>query len=613
MALYSEVGFGVVAGDDYGIFLRDGAGTTTSLLSGAELPLGSIPLFVGAVNSHGDVLFRTSAPWAQSLYAAADGQISLLAGYYPVGFDINDSRQVVWTDSAYSLWMVQDTVPAPVPPLHNEVLFVSGIGSHDDCGANPDDAHSQTNETKWMRDYLTQTPWVNMITGLQPADFTVYDYTSGTDWFQSCGSSGHSASYASPVSCYTLDNAYSDPSGVHNVVGQAARLAAYIHLLPANTRVTLITHSQGGVLATYAVHDFLEDPLDLAKVKGIVTLDSPLGGIPAGSADLLAFIHGCNEYSQDSSSDMLPDSTVVNRIHTLGSEKPKTRLFTVNETGDDHLCVPYIFNVLCTDIEVIDSDHSQIQGWQDSHLEVTTGNHETVWNDGPGTNFVANDVERKYIGCAVAGLTPPSACEAFATGADINVSANQATFQELPVGSGSPKLTTLTVWPGSTVTTTLVSPSGRVIDASTTDADVVHQGTGTSELFTIQAPEAGTWQIKLFGLDVPAGTEPVTLGTFVEPVCPIMRADVDGDGAVSILDLTRVAQYFTQSVPPAPARYDQDGDNLISILDLTQMAQVFTTARQRVSVAGARGTGLKTCPYVSCPLVELSVRELSVR
>lgn len=57
--------------------------------------------------------------------------------------------------------------------------------------------------------------------------------------------------------------------------------------------------------------------------------------------------------------------------------------------------------------------------------------------------------------------------------------------------------------------------------------------------------------------------------------CPIMRADVDGDGAVSILDLTKVAHWFTQSVPPAPERYKQDADSQISILDLTRMAQVF--------------------------------------
>jgi hypothetical protein len=68
----------------------------------------------------------------------------------------------------------------------------------------------------------------------------------------------------------------------------------------------------------------------------------------------------------------------------------------------------------------------------------------------------------------------------------------------------------------------------------------------------------------------------IALGKDPTTYCAIMRADVDGDGAVSILDLTKVAQYFTQSVPPAPERYGQDADKKISILDLTRMAQVFT-------------------------------------
>lgn len=58
--------------------------------------------------------------------------------------------------------------------------------------------------------------------------------------------------------------------------------------------------------------------------------------------------------------------------------------------------------------------------------------------------------------------------------------------------------------------------------------------------------------------------------------CSIMRADVGGDGSVSILDLTLAANKFTQSVPPAPDRLRQDADFQISILDLTRMATVFT-------------------------------------
>ena len=58
--------------------------------------------------------------------------------------------------------------------------------------------------------------------------------------------------------------------------------------------------------------------------------------------------------------------------------------------------------------------------------------------------------------------------------------------------------------------------------------------------------------------------------------CTIMRADLDGDRAVSILDLTLAANKFTQTIPPAPDRYRQDADFTISILDLTRMANVFT-------------------------------------
>lgn len=60
--------------------------------------------------------------------------------------------------------------------------------------------------------------------------------------------------------------------------------------------------------------------------------------------------------------------------------------------------------------------------------------------------------------------------------------------------------------------------------------------------------------------------------------CSIMRADVDGDGSVTILDLSRVATFFGQAVPPAPPRYRQGPPPFgagISILDLSKMAMRF--------------------------------------
>ena len=60
--------------------------------------------------------------------------------------------------------------------------------------------------------------------------------------------------------------------------------------------------------------------------------------------------------------------------------------------------------------------------------------------------------------------------------------------------------------------------------------------------------------------------------------CAIMRADVDGDGQITILDLSLVAAHFLQAVPPAPQRLDQGPppfDDQINVLDLSKMAAQF--------------------------------------
>lgn len=70
--------------------------------------------------------------------------------------------------------------------------------------------------------------------------------------------------------------------------------------------------------------------------------------------------------------------------------------------------------------------------------------------------------------------------------------------------------------------------------------------------------------------------EETKLGHDPNTYCGTMRADVDGDGLVSILDLTAVASEFLASVPPAPDRLRQDADTLISVLDLSIQASKFT-------------------------------------
>jgi hypothetical protein len=54
-----------------------------------------------------------------------------------------------------------------------------------------------------------------------------------------------------------------------------------------------------------------------------------------------------------------------------------------------------------------------------------------------------------------------------------------------------------------------------------------------------------------------------------------MRADLNGDGRVNIIDLSIVSSQFLANIPPAPARDDQNGDNKVNIIDLTASASVF--------------------------------------
>ncbi|GAA3031594.1 PKD domain-containing protein [Actinokineospora globicatena] len=72
-------------------------------------------------------------------------------------------------------------------------------------------------------------------------------------------------------------------------------------------------------------------------------------------------------------------------------------------------------------------------------------------------------------------------------------------------------LTVSTAWPGSDVETSLVSPSGRVIDRSTVAADVTHDLSPTGERYVVTNAEPGQWTIRSYGADIADGGEPLTV------------------------------------------------------------------------------------------------------
>ncbi|MHB8377073.1 MAG: dockerin type I domain-containing protein [Dehalococcoidia bacterium] len=70
----------------------------------------------------------------------------------------------------------------------------------------------------------------------------------------------------------------------------------------------------------------------------------------------------------------------------------------------------------------------------------------------------------------------------------------------------------------------------------------------------------------------------IALGKDPFTYCGIMRADVNGDGNVNILDLPGIAQHYGQDIPPAPARIDQNADARINIFDLSLAASDYGRA-----------------------------------
>ncbi len=72
-------------------------------------------------------------------------------------------------------------------------------------------------------------------------------------------------------------------------------------------------------------------------------------------------------------------------------------------------------------------------------------------------------------------------------------------------------------------------------------------------------------------------SDPAELAMGKDPVtfCPAMRADLNEDAKVNLLDLSMLASTFGEAVPPASLRFDQNADGKINLLDLSRSASVF--------------------------------------
>ena len=104
---------------------------------------------------------------------------------------------------------------------------------------------------------------------------------------------------------------------------------------------------------------------------------------------------------------------------------------------------------------------------------------------------------------------------------------------------GARTLQSTSAWHGSTVTMSLISPTGERFDAGS--SGVRSGSTATSQWLELDDPSPGTWHVHVFGDDLPAGGELVQVSAFatqVPPAPPTVDTHVGAvDGATNTFEL----------------------------------------------------------------------------
>jgi lysophospholipase L1-like esterase len=104
------------------------------------------------------------------------------------------------------------------------------------------------------------------------------------------------------------------------------------------------------------------------------------------------------------------------------------------------------------------------------------------------------------------------------SGASFTIDQGQIVGPSVTVPPAASWLTVGVTWPGSTITTSLISPKGKVISphALAKVRGVQHEVGPTYEVYSIAKPEPGHWQIRALGVSVAAGGESVRISVRTE-------------------------------------------------------------------------------------------------
>jgi hypothetical protein len=98
----------------------------------------------------------------------------------------------------------------------------------------------------------------------------------------------------------------------------------------------------------------------------------------------------------------------------------------------------------------------------------------------------------------------------------------QTVTNAVTVPAGSPSLVVSVNWQTGTVSTTLLSPGGRLITAATQASDVTLDGDPTWQYYLVSFPETGVWTFESTGISVEPGGEKANINAEAIPQIPPM-------------------------------------------------------------------------------------------
>lgn len=265
-----------------------------------------------------------------------------------------------------------------------KVVFVQGIDSESGC---PGGRGFVGRAPQWVADALASEPDVTAIASIDPANFVYFSY-SGTYCSGGDGTRGEFADYSPGETC----------SGISGAGGAAERMRSLIDRL-SPSKVSIVGHSMGGLIAAYLAG--IDPAWAHAHIASVVTLDSPLSGVPRLNLDVLALSGAIGDGCSGGSKSMRELSDGDNEVIRLAA-------------GAAHV-VPF-YNLDATEKEGPFFGIRQAVPGGNTHLDgevvnwkVDT-NHSGLW--GSETKARAGTMDKgRMVACGIA-LIAPAECEA---------------------------------------------------------------------------------------------------------------------------------------------------------------------------------------------------------